>query len=343
MARALYDPDAGYYTKNIPAVGGSSADFATSASLDPGFSDALANWIERQIDDTGERLRGNGKRWHLIELGGGAGHLAKGILRSLGWSGRRRSQYHIVELSPVLRDVQHSTLGRRAAAVTWHDGIVDALRCAGGRAIVFSNEFADAFPATVVQWDAESGFWHEVFLEGRGAGQFAEVLVPLKHPPDSGNEAESVVLENARWDSVPLVDGQRCEILFSWRDWLMSWVPHAEAVALLTIDYGDTFPCLYRGRPDGTLRAYHRHQRIAGTGVYARAGQQDLTIDVNLTDLQLWGENAGLKTESFEAQREFLDRFSAVSVDGGAASVAAFLRDPAGAGEAFRVLCQRKP
>jgi hypothetical protein len=52
----------------------------------------------------------------------------------------------------------------------------------------------------------------------------------------------------------------------------LSWVHQAEAVALLTIDYGDTFPWLYRGRSGGTMRAYHQHQRIVGTEIYARTG-----------------------------------------------------------------------
>ena len=146
MERALYDPAAGYYTRNIRSVGGSSADFATSASLDPGFSDALANWIEHEISTAGDLLCGAGGNWHLIELGGGAGHLASGIQRALGWSGRRRTQYHIVEVSPVLREAQSSTLGRKARKITWHRSIEQALSAAGGRAIIFSNEFVAGSP-----------------------------------------------------------------------------------------------------------------------------------------------------------------------------------------------------
>ena len=58
MERALYDPDAGYYTKNIKTVGGASADFATSATLDPGFAIAITNWIKSESADTGKKLRG---------------------------------------------------------------------------------------------------------------------------------------------------------------------------------------------------------------------------------------------------------------------------------------------
>jgi SAM-dependent MidA family methyltransferase len=338
MERALYDPAAGYYTRNIRSVGGSSADFATSASLDPGFSGALANWIEHEITTAGDSLRGADGKWHLVELGGGAGHLAAGIQRALGWSGRRRTQYHIVEISPVLREAQCGTLGRRARKITWHSGIEQALRAAGGRAIIFSNEFVDAFPATVVQWDAGADAWQEVYLEGRGGGRFAEVLLPLS--AECANA--SVVFDRARWSSLPLVDGQRCEVSFSWRSWLTNWVPRADAVSLLTIDYGDTFPELYRSRRNGTLRAYRQHQRREGVEVYADAGFQDLTVDVNFTDLQHWGESAALETATFETQREFLDRFGNVSAGREATPVAAFLRDPSGAGEAFRVLCQRK-
>jgi SAM-dependent MidA family methyltransferase len=338
MARALYDADAGYYTQNIAAVGGKSADFATSASLDPGFSEAITRWIEQEIATSGDKLRGACGKWHLIELGGGSGHLAKGVLRSLGWLGRRKTQYHLVELSPVMRNAQAHRLGGRAKGVQWHSNIKEALEAAGGRAIIFSNEFIDAFPATVVQWDEESDSWCEVFLEGRGKGRFAEVLAPIP----SDRMSHSIVFDHERWSGVPLRDGQRCEILFSWRDWLQRWEKEADAIAMLTIDYGDTFPLLYRGRQNGTLRAYLKHERLEGTDIYANVGQQDLTADVNFTELQHWGEQVGFESVNLESQRDFLLRFGSSNTCSSDSSVSKFLLDPAGAGEAFRVLVQKK-
>ena len=337
MERALYDAEDGYYTRNIRAVGGGTGDFATSATLDPDFAEAIAQWILAEMRETGKELRGAGGKWHLIELGGGGGHLTEGILRSLGWNGRRRTRYHVVEISPVLRDLQRQNLRSNVSRVTWHSEISAALEAAEGKAIIFSNEFVDAFPATVVQWEEESRQWWEVKLEGRGGNRFAEVLAPLEAAPGS-----SVVFDGARWEHRSPDEGSRCEILFSWRDWLHAWAGHCDTASMLTIDYGDTFPQLYFGRHGGTLRGYYQHERVLGPAVYARAGHQDLTVDVNFTDLQHWGEEAGWETTRFDSQRDFLNEFVPVSGDRNRGSVTSFLSDPAGAGEAFRVLAQRK-
>jgi SAM-dependent MidA family methyltransferase len=337
MRRALYDPRYGYYARNVSAVGGADGDFATSASLDPGFAAAIARWIESEIAERPEALLGDGDCWHLVELGGGGGHLAAGVLRELNWKERQGCLYHLVEISPVLQSMQRRTLGKRATEVTWHVTLNAALQAANGRAIVFSNEFVDAFPTTVIEWDTEHSSWFEVFLENRGGRKFAEVLLRFR-----GETAAFSAMDRSRWGNVPLVDGQRCELLASWREWLLDWISNVHAVSMLTIDYGDTFPMLYRGQRDGTLRAYRNHRRITGTNIYANAGQQDLTVDVNFTDLLHWCEEAGLTTVSFDSQREFLERFAYRSNGAESSLVSEFLRDPAGAGEAFRVLSQRK-
>jgi len=95
-----------------------------------------------------------------------------------------------------------------------------------------------------------------------------------------------------------------------------------------------------RGR-GGTLRGYFKHLRIDGLEVYQRFGRQDLTADVNFTDLQRWGERLGLKHRSLLAQRDFLLREQpglARRVQGDEAL--GFLLDSRGAGTAYRVLEQ---
>lgn len=101
---------------------------------------------------------------------------------------------------------------------------------------------------------------------------------------------------------------------------------------MLTIDYGaDTAAEIYARRPGGTLRAYHRHERIEGGGVYARFGKQDLTCDVNFADLVGWGEESGWETVRLGSQGDFLGRFG---------SARDAMADD-GPGTAFRVLEQR--
>ena len=57
------------------------------------------------------------------------------------------------------------------------------------------------------------------------------------------------------------------------------------------------------------MRAYFRHQRIEGMGIYLRPGRQDLTADVNFVDLQEWGEQLGLKTIQIVTQADFIRKW----------------------------------
>jgi SAM-dependent MidA family methyltransferase len=74
---------------------------------------------------------------------------------------------------------------------------------------------------------------------------------------------------------------------------------------LLTIDYGFEAEDFFRPeRAGGSLRAYYRHH--LNPDVLAQPGQQDLTTHVNFTALQQAGEAAGLNTERFASQAQFL-------------------------------------
>jgi SAM-dependent MidA family methyltransferase len=73
-------------------------------------------------------------------------------------------------------------------------------------------------------------------------------------------------------------------------------------------------------------------QRIEGPGIYENPGRQDLTADVNFTDLERWSA-PWAETLRLESQREFLRSF--------AGPEDAAVMDGHGAGGAFRVLEQR--
>ncbi|MFZ4763463.1 MAG: hypothetical protein ACOYMN_00815, partial [Roseimicrobium sp.] len=84
------------------------------------------------------------------------------------------------------------------------------------------------------------------------------------------------------------------------------------------------------------------HQTLTGEEIYRSMGQQDLTADVNFTDLASQGATLGWEVEPLLTQRDFLRRYlprfsHRLTND---ASLA-FLADEAGAGAAFKVLMHR--
>lgn len=315
MALALYDPEHGYYTHGITDVGGARGDFATSATLSDALSRAIARWIVEEIA---------AHRWtgpvHVIEVGGGNGALAAGILRSLGWWRRRSIRYHLVEVSPVLRELQQKRLG---ASSVWHETIADALAAADGKALIFSNELVDAFPAKWLRWEGTR--WEEIHVAYDPAQGMGEAFHP---PADELSPDDFYAMALTK----PL-PGQRIEIHPLFRDWLRKLAPFWHEGSMLTIDYGaDSADAIYARRPGGTLRAYHRQQRIEGGGIYARFGKQDLTSDVNFSDLVRWGAELGWETIRLGSQRDFVTRHN----------VGAGTMGGEGPGEAFRVLEQRR-
>ena len=317
MAMALYDPEIGYYTTGITDVGGRAGDFATSATLSEALGRAIAGWIRGQIKE----LEWHGPV-HLIEVGGGNAALAAAVLKSLGWWQRRRLRYHLVEISPKFQKKQQERLARHG--VTWHREITSALREAKGQALIFSNELVDAFPAKWLRWNADAGVWQEIHVRYETATGLRETF--RECPTDLDPEIYSAL-------SLPnRPDGQRIELLPAFRRWMSDLSVDWKSGTMLTIDYGsENAASVYHRRPGGTMRAYHRHERFEGGGVYARIGRQDLTSDVNFADLVRWGEALGIETTRLSKQCDFLTRFG-LAAD-------AVSRD--GAGMAFLALEQR--
>ena len=110
---------------------------------------------------------------------------------------------------------------------------------------------------------------------------------------------------------------------------------------MLAIDYGDTFPALYHRRPNGTLRAYILHQRLEGPAVYENVGRQDITSDINFTDLRNWCTRPGWSEPGVETQAAFINRCLGGGLDT-RGDAERFLLAPDGAGSAFKCLTVRR-
>lgn len=258
MSRALHDPVRGYYARNIRGIG-ARGDFTTAPHLSEAPAKAIATWLTRALRKTKTR--------HVIEIGPGLGILTAQVIRRLPLLTRLRTTFHLVESSRALAEQQKALFGNR---VSHHTSILDALQSCSGEAVIFSNELVDAFPVRVFRKTSEA--WQELALDG----SMNEVLLPAAELPPS-----SVF-------SIEFKQGQTVEVHDAYRIWLESWLPFWKRGEMLTIDYGDTVENLYQRRPQGTLRAYLLHQCLNGSAVFDNPGLQDLTADVNFTDITKW-------------------------------------------------------
>lgn len=310
MDWALHDPEHGYYARRISGVG-QRGDFTTAPMLSDAPARAIAGWASRAMREASCQ--------NLIEIGPGEGSLAAAVLKSLPWHLRWRTRLHLVETSAPLAERQRKLLGKRA---TWHRSVKDALVACGGNAVIFSNELVDAFPVRRFQKTTEG--WQEMAVHFDTQRRAHESLLPPALLPDSSTFHEPHAL------------GQCIEVHDSYRRYLREWLPAWKSGRMLTIDYGATAETLYHRQPRGTTRAYLLQQRLEGPAIYDNPGRQDLTADVNFTDLQNWSR-PWVSDQRLMGFREFLaDSLNLKD------PIDRVLADDRGAGGAFLVLDQRR-
>jgi len=306
MSYALHDPKHGYYARSISTVG-RGGDFTTTAEISPALAKAIAAWLCDQLRAT--------KCVHVIELGPGSGALAAAVRAQLPWHVRWRTQWHLVETSTSLRSIQQQHPQLRG--VQWHDSVEEALSASSGAACLYSNEFFDAFPVRLFQLGCDE--WLEVYLRQTAKGDLVECLLAVDELPESS-------LWQRSWRQ-----GQRVEVHQSVQKWLQAMGHHWQRGAMLTIDYGATADSLYPRQPMGSLRSYRAQQRMTGLDLYKNVGNQDITADVNFTDLMDWSCSFAT-AQSLQTQAEFLAPHADIKQPGDLYAI-----DPWGAGGAFQV------
>ncbi len=190
-------------------------------------------------------------------------------------------------------------------------------------------------------WDAKNKKWFEwgVAVDGK---KFIWAEIPNSDSPSSVFHLPPSLLE-------VLPDGYTVETCPAAENWWRDAANILERGRLLTIDYGLTNDELFSpGRMRGTLRAYFRHH--ATDDLLANVGEQDLTAHVNFSAIQTAGESAGLKTETFLTQAQFLTRILEKAAkdknfgewDTRRTRQFQTLTHPEHLGRAFRVLIQSK-
>ena len=334
MELALYAPATGYYERQRENVG-RRGDFITSVSTGSLFGELLAfqfaAWLE-------ELPVAKAKR-QIVEAGAHDGKLAADILH---WLQRHRPElfaeieYVILEPSPHRQSWQAETLKDFAPRVRWFSGF-DAAAVAPFTGVIFSNELLDAFPVHRFGWDAAAKTWFEwgVTLAGE---KFVWAKLANSEFGIRNLELEAVLPDGYIVETSPVAE-----------NWWRTAAGFLANGKLLALDYGLAADELFSpARRSGTLRAYHRHR--VSDDLLANAGEQDLTAHVNFSAIQKVGEAAGLRTENFLTQPQFLTHILAAAVKDKSFTgfdtkqVRQFqtLTHPEHLGRAFRVLVQAR-
>ena len=331
MEIALYHKEYGYYAKSVPL--GKKGDFVTGPHTHPIYGALHSRQIEEFWNILGQRP------FSILEMGAGAGYLAKDILSYMSNKAIFEAiNYIIVEHMPVAVSFQQEILKSFIEKVKWVTRLSDLEPVIG---CLISNELLDSFAVHVIQ--KETSEFKEIYVNFKDKEGFVEVLGPLSNiqlteyikrlPPD-------------------LPNGYRTEVNLA----LISWLKDVSRVIsrgfVTTVDYGYTWKEFFHPmRNRGTLLAY-KNQRVT-EDLYKRIGDQDLTAHVNFSDLHRWGKDVGLHTLGYTYQWAFLGgldfeetflELSGGKFDPFSPELAAIkmLLIPQGMGETHKVLVQGK-
>lgn len=337
MELCLYDSEFGYYSRNAERFG-KTGDFYTSSDVHAVFGRLLT----RQFDEMW-RVLGSPEHIDLVELGPGRGLFAQDVL---SWSKKNfpdffhALHYVLIEGSRALRLRIEATLNNyletKKAKLVAEGNYNDGASNPDTPAIVFANEFFDAFPVEILSSKGSLRI-------DRRDGRFIEIWAPPSPEELEFLDRYSVHPEPEERVEVPLFAQRYAERIAA----------NVQRGFILAIDYGYTREEQLGGRHRGTLKAIRQHS--IGANPYEAPGEQDITADVNFTALAAALENRGMQTHRLVTQSQFLmgigettqfaDAFEDCSLPQERAKVALQLKHlvtPAGMGESFQVLIASK-
>jgi SAM-dependent MidA family methyltransferase len=340
MELALYCPETGYYESKKDTVG-RGGDFITSVSVGSLFGELLAFQFAEWLGEL-EQFKVPNEKLKILEAGAHDGKLARDILNWLQFHRPKlfsEIEYVILEPSAHRQAWQRETL-KNFTNVRWENLQTTScnLQLAG---ILFGNELLDAFPVHRFGWDAQDKAWFEWGVTTEN-DQFAwRKMLGMTH------EASRIMHHFPAELLAVLPDGYIIETSPAAENWWREAAGILTHGKLIAIDYGFTAAeIISPARVNGTLRAYHHHR--VSDDLLANVGEQDLTAHVNFSAIQSVGEAAGLHTEDYSTQPQFLTQIFARAMQTNFAAdwnhqrTRQFqtLTHPEHLGRAFRVLVQ---
>ena len=285
---SLFHPERGYYSSGRARIG-KKGDFYTAPSVHRSFGETLSRFLAEAS------LLLEGESFTVVEFGASGGQLAFDILEALSLNHPglySKTDYVMSEASPAAVLAAQERLEGHRGRVRWIDGLQE-IGEDGFRGVVIANEFLDSLPFHRLKSDG--GEIREIFLSLKD-GEIEEVL---RKP-----ETEGIYDFSKRYlDGYD--QGEEAEACLLAGKWLAEVGTALQKGFVLSIDYGSLYPELYSpGRRKGTFRCFYRHE--LSSDPYARVGEQDITADVNFSELIRVGDTLGLATVEYTTQGQFL-------------------------------------
>jgi SAM-dependent MidA family methyltransferase len=319
MNAALYDEAGGYYKRSDLNRWGKEGDYRTSPERSKLFAATFTRYFAKLYHELQQPAH-----WTIVEAGPGRGDFAAGVTRTL--------QDQFPNILAATRSVLVETNEELEKLPPIKTGIF------------FSNELLDAFPV------------HRLILTEDGlAEQYVAVDADDNFVWSAGPISTPALVEYCREYAIEFEEGQIVEINLGIDSWMETVASKLQAGYLITVDYGAESCDLYDVslRPEGTLRAFSRHQFVEE--VLVQPGDYDITSNVNWSQVQRVGERVGFTTVAFGQQDRFLldaglleeltREMSRCRSEADKLALSAGAREmimPGGMGSSFQVLVQKR-
>lgn len=326
MNIALYDKNRGYYSGGKAKIG-KEGDFYTSPHVHSAFGEVIAGFIlkTKQFLDVGE--------FTIIELGSGKGYLALDILNNISANTKELKNFNYIIIEKY-SDNLIKELDKYKNVIKIYNDIkqIGNIKCG----IIISNELFDALPFHKIIH--KNGHLQEFYLDYVN-GEFTEIINDLSDP------GISLYMERYGFD---FSDLKQLEVNLQAAKYLEEISRVLNTGFVLTVDYGYLAEELFSNeRPRGTYRCFNKH--TVNSNTYKNIGEQDITADVDFSNLILKGNEIGLEKLKYTTQAQFLIDWGILDIyertlktEGKSSNAIKNLFLPGTMGHYFKVLIQKK-
>lgn len=294
MEKVLYDPDKGYYQKDLEKIG-RKGDFYTSSSIGSIYGEVIAatfcRFVKQKLIDP-----------LFVEIGGGNGQFASSFLAYCEKNETAIFKdliYHIIDESKYHQSLQKEKL-KNFSNVQFFRNLIKIEKINNG--MIFSNELFDALPVRVVEFNDESQ-WQEVVITIDEQNNLKERLIDILD-----DDIHKFLIQNKFQGK----NGQRVEIPVSMGKVFDLLQSKLDQGIILTVDYGFTreeWDAPHRIK--GSLRGYYKHEMKSN--ILENLGDMDLTTHIHWDELKRLGMESKLENLYFSNQRNALLDFGVLN------------------------------